>query len=291
MTPGLYVLERKTTSEDLDFGSVFWRRLLFDSQPSTYVRAARELGHDVQGVLYDVLKKPTLRLKKGETPEAFRDRIIAEQYTKEPERFFARKEVVRLDHELDLADAETWAYAEQIHEARKRGRWPRNVDACFSYNSACEYLPICTGEEDERSPRYRVSPREPRVRLSKSSLQVFRQCQAKYRFAHEVGIRPIVKSSALRMGTAMHDALEVWSKYGHDVERARAVLTHVEDREEWAKLDAMMVAYHCMWEAAPMEETAVEAAFDMPLVNPETGQTARTFYRTGRIDALVRVKG
>ncbi len=55
------VLEHKTNSEDLSEGSDYWQRLQMDSQISLYTYAARMEGHDVSGVLYDVIRKPTIR--------------------------------------------------------------------------------------------------------------------------------------------------------------------------------------------------------------------------------------
>lgn len=55
------VLEHKTNSEDLSEGSDYWQRLQMDSQISLYTYAARMEGHDVSGVLYDVIRKPTIK--------------------------------------------------------------------------------------------------------------------------------------------------------------------------------------------------------------------------------------
>lgn len=60
----LMVLEHKTTSDDLAPESDYWSRLRIDSQISFYVDAARRAGYDVQGVLYDVLRKPAISPKK-----------------------------------------------------------------------------------------------------------------------------------------------------------------------------------------------------------------------------------
>jgi hypothetical protein len=56
----LAVKETKTCSEDLALDSDYWRRLRIDHQISMYVHAARELGHAVETVLYDVIRKPTI---------------------------------------------------------------------------------------------------------------------------------------------------------------------------------------------------------------------------------------
>jgi hypothetical protein len=53
-----YLLETKTTSEDLDKGSTFWKRTTLDPQLSLYLPAIRKLGHDPRGAIYDCLRKP-----------------------------------------------------------------------------------------------------------------------------------------------------------------------------------------------------------------------------------------
>jgi hypothetical protein len=55
----VYLLETKTTSEDLSFGSTFWKRTILDPQLSLYLPAIRKLGHDPHGAVYDVLRKPS----------------------------------------------------------------------------------------------------------------------------------------------------------------------------------------------------------------------------------------
>jgi hypothetical protein len=57
----LAILECKTTSEDLSPDGEFWKRLLMDSQVSIYWLAALDAGLDVQTVLYDVTRKPSIR--------------------------------------------------------------------------------------------------------------------------------------------------------------------------------------------------------------------------------------
>lgn len=52
------IVEHKTAKDDLDPGSPYWQRLTIDSQISMYWLAAKELGYDIQGVLYDVLRTP-----------------------------------------------------------------------------------------------------------------------------------------------------------------------------------------------------------------------------------------
>lgn len=53
------VVEHKTASDDLAPESDYWRKLRLDAQISTYIAAAKSLGFDAEGCLYDVIGKPT----------------------------------------------------------------------------------------------------------------------------------------------------------------------------------------------------------------------------------------
>lgn len=59
-----YVMEHKTSASAVTPGCDYIKRLAIDSQVSLYWLAASELGYDVAGVLYDVLRKPLHRPKK-----------------------------------------------------------------------------------------------------------------------------------------------------------------------------------------------------------------------------------
>jgi hypothetical protein len=76
---GVWIVEHKTTSEDVDAGSPYWQRLRLDSQVSTYYRGAQSLGYDVRGCIYDVIRKPSLKPYKA-TP------IEDRKYTAEKSR-------------------------------------------------------------------------------------------------------------------------------------------------------------------------------------------------------------
>lgn len=71
-TGRVLVVEHKTSTQDTSPGSVYWERLTLDEQISIYIDgAAFGLDHDVQGCVYDVLKRPQHELKLA-TPEEAR---------------------------------------------------------------------------------------------------------------------------------------------------------------------------------------------------------------------------
>lgn len=56
----LAVKESKTVSDDVGMDSTLWRRLRMDHQISLYIHAARRMGFQVDTVLYDVARKPSI---------------------------------------------------------------------------------------------------------------------------------------------------------------------------------------------------------------------------------------
>jgi hypothetical protein len=81
---------------------------------------------------------------RPETPDEFRERLTA-HIAENPERYYQRDKVVRLEaEELDAAH-DAWATARLIREAELANRWPRNPDACVRYGRTCSYFGVCTG--------------------------------------------------------------------------------------------------------------------------------------------------
>lgn len=59
------VVEHKTTNSDITPGSPYWRRLTLDTQVSTYLGATE----GVEGMLYDVIRKPGIKPFRATPPE------------------------------------------------------------------------------------------------------------------------------------------------------------------------------------------------------------------------------
>lgn len=130
------VLEYKTAGEDIGPDAAYWLRLRIDPQISLYVLAARELGYDVSTVVYDVTRKPTIRLRKGETPEQYGQRLREDIHSR-PDFYFARREIPRLEDDLAEVRAVLWQQARQLAEARRHGRWFRNAG-----RFTCDHCPF-----------------------------------------------------------------------------------------------------------------------------------------------------
>ncbi len=361
MTQRVLNIEHKSTALEIGVGSPYWKRLIIDSQISTYQTGVRSLGFEPMGTLYDVVRKvrllPQLATpvenreytkakdrgckeckKKSPTPgphveivderevacidgrivtdpggklyanlrdrdetlDEYRLRVRADIGT-QPEKYFQRGIVLRMQQEETDAASDTWELGRQIRESQLENRWPRNPEACESFNQFCSYWDVCTGAASIDDPtRYRevkssmTAPEDGKRRLpilSVSAMKTYRSCQRKYLFAYEMRKRAIVDAIALRFGTVFHLGLEVWWTTV-DIEaaigRMRAgYAKHEIDPIDAIKAEELMLGYHTRWKDEPLTVRAVEAEFVAPLVNPKTGAPSKTWELGGKIDAVV----
>ena len=317
------IVEHKTTSEECGPGSVYWSVIAMDAQVSTYFCGARAIGHEVDGCLYDVLRKPailpltatpeadrkyTKPTKKDpvsrlyanqrdtdETPEEYRDRCMS-AIAENPDRYYQRGIVVRLESDRRDAAFDLWQTADQIRLAQNADRWPRNVESCRTYNRLCDFFPVCSGTATEADARYEVVAAhvelEGKTRLpmlTTSSARCFRTCPRRYQFRHVKGLRAKTTATTLAFGTKVHKGLEAWLP-AHDLDAALAVMRAPETPYGFddAKAEAMLRGYDARWSGEDLEVVAVEAQFVTDLRRPETGAASRTFCLAGKIDAIVR---
>ena len=136
----LAVLEYKTAGEEIGPESDYWLRLRCDGQISQYVLGARALGYDVSTVLYDVTRKPTIRPRKEESPDAYGRRLLND-IGQRPDYYFARREVPRLADDLAEYRLELWQQGSALHDAQRSSRWFRNVGRMFC--GPCPYATLC----------------------------------------------------------------------------------------------------------------------------------------------------
>jgi hypothetical protein len=98
------------------------------------------------GIALDVVRKPTIRPKKDETPDAF-ERRAAEEYRADPDRFF-RRLVFPIDrarqHEVMT---NIWRIARQVHRAEREGYVTKTGPSCRGSYGPCRYIRLCrTGD-------------------------------------------------------------------------------------------------------------------------------------------------
>ena len=248
------LLEHKSTGDDIaDPSAPYWRRLAIDSQVSKYMLQSWQGGKKLDGCLFDVIRKPIIRPKKlaksnldeisakgsycgfqvdrdeyeavlcgqgEETPHLYFLRLASETLA-EPERYYQRRMIPRLDADVAEYAAELWQMADEIRLARLTNRHYRNSAACMEFGRPCEYLPLCSGEDSTESDRWAMEEnvhgeldgiQNGRDVLTNSRLKVFQTCRRKHFYRYELGIRRVHEdeAEALYLGSALHVALAQW---------------------------------------------------------------------------------
>jgi hypothetical protein len=72
----------------------------------------------------------------------------------EPDRYYQRGFVVRLEAEERDAAFDAWQTARLMREAARAGVYPRNVSSCERYGRMCGYWPVCTRAASLDDPNY-----------------------------------------------------------------------------------------------------------------------------------------
>ena len=148
------IIESKTTGDSLLPTSDYWLRLRFNIQLYQYYCAATDAGWDISTVIYDVVRKPSIKPKlvgKGkdkhkESVEEYCDRLWKDTVAR-PEFYFCRKDAPILQSDVDQFISQREAIIGLIEHYRKSEKedrqeaWPRNVscDTC----DFCEYKSFC----------------------------------------------------------------------------------------------------------------------------------------------------
>ena len=175
----VWIVEHKTAGVDISPGAFYWQKLSIDDQISAYYAGARSLGHDVEGVIYDVLGKPGQKRLKAtppdkrkykkktgelyasqrehdETPTEFRDRILTD-ISEKPTEYFQRSIVVRFAEEEEQAQADRLKIISEIQGVDVTVQQPRTPESCIRYGRLCPYAEFCLGHLSpyDLDPRFR----------------------------------------------------------------------------------------------------------------------------------------
>lgn len=253
-----YLVEHKTTSEDIvEPNATYWKRLAIDAQVSSYALANWQAGRKLDGTLYDVIRKPAIRPKELSKPDRQKI-IVAKMYfgyavpnevlesiavggqsrecawlyaarlasdcIENPQKYFQRKIIPRLDADLVEFAQELWDVGQSVIEARRHNRHYRNSDACMTYGTPCTFLGICSGHDSPDSERWAKAElvhneldglktaNGGRDVLTYSRAKTFQTCRRKHFYRYEMGIKRVDEEDrdALVFGSLVHSALDAW---------------------------------------------------------------------------------
>ena len=140
-----WVGELKTTGLPLQG---FKNRMSVSDQVTAYVYAWKKKGYPVNGVLFDIIRKPLLRKGVREDCTLFCQRIF-DDYVSNPLKYHERHYEYRSDEDLNRWEKDTTLAVKNIRRIWK-GDYFRNPDACWNYNSECPYKKICFTDKPDQ---------------------------------------------------------------------------------------------------------------------------------------------
>ena len=251
----MVVFDHKSTSQDItDPAGPYWRQLVVEGQVSHYMLLVWQHGTKADSAVWDVMRKPLIKPKKlkpadakaatslreycnrpvsqesvdavvrdgRETAEMYEARVAWECTQEEPDRYFQRRQVPRLDSELLEYARELWEHSQEILHARSTDRHARNSGACMLYNAPCKFLGICSGYDTPDSDKWVRKPQvhvelpeldgDGREHITNSRIRCFQTCRRKHYFQYELGIERADEEEreALFFGSCWHEGLRAW---------------------------------------------------------------------------------
>lgn len=139
-----WIVEYKTASQ---INQGYFERLELDDQITTYMYAAKQaFGIDAVGVIYRVLKKPSIKQTKKESLEQYCNRLLKD-YLDRPEFYFFEAKYYRSADALAQFEKELWAFTKQYLYERNKDLHCKNASRCLDWGK-CEYMPICLQSPD-----------------------------------------------------------------------------------------------------------------------------------------------
>ncbi|MDI7266599.1 MAG: PD-(D/E)XK nuclease family protein [Myxococcota bacterium] len=140
---GRLVYEFKTTGEGLD---EFVESMSVSAQPAIYQTLAEAESGDeagpLVGTVLDIIRKPAVRPKKDESPQAFGTRAL-EAYRSDPDSFFRRVVLPADAHLRREVMVNAWRIADGIRRAERFGYVTKRGPACRSAYGPCRYRSLC----------------------------------------------------------------------------------------------------------------------------------------------------
>lgn len=141
---GYWLVEYKTTGV---MDKTYVDRLSLDAQMTTYLCGLqRQDNISIEGVIYRIIRKPTIRQRQKETILQFTARLTAD-YKSRPDFYFYEERLYRSKEDLHEFERELWDIAQDMGECHKQGRWYRDTTRCGTFGR-CDYMDLCLRKSD-----------------------------------------------------------------------------------------------------------------------------------------------
>ena len=143
---------------------------------------------------------------------------------------------------------------------------------------------------------------QPKSIITYSALRMFQNCRRKYFLRYVECLTPIKRDEVLYLGSVWHEVLELWYKPGERDAKLSAIhdlidksfpgrISDPSRKRDWHLCHVMFDGYRVRYPEEDFQILTVEQEFSIPIINPLTGRSSRTFELRGKVDGLVQMRG
>ncbi len=137
--------------------------------------------------------------------------------------------------------------------------------------------------------------------LTYSALRLFQNCRRKYHLRHYEYLVPLKADEVLYLGSVWHSVMELWYGEG-DLDAKLLAIRNLIDKSfpdhnsdpsqkrDWHLCHAMFDGYRARYPKEDFVVVGIEQEFSIPIINPLTGRSSRTFELRGKVDGLVQMR-
>lgn len=208
----------------------FIRQKTIGFQADLYALAAMHAGHEIKSVVYRLLTIPTIRFcSKDADAAAYESRCFA--WLHDDAAKIQEHELFLNPGRLDSSRKWLWGMCKRILENRRTEFWATNELACYCWERACEYLPLCEciargdGWQDLVDESYEDSDAHPELNgelepsgldvVTYTSLTTLALCERKFWWRYHCKLRKRQDfAESMWTGSAMHYGLERYAAAG-----------------------------------------------------------------------------
>jgi len=134
---GVVIVDHKTAA---NINGDYIDRIQHDAQLYSYALAAEKVfDRPCTSMYLNVIQKPSIRLKKDESDEAFYRRM-GDWYSSDK---FLRQQITIDKRFLQTVRKDLWERGQQIRFSDYHNYFPRNTNSCVQYGYTCPYYKLC----------------------------------------------------------------------------------------------------------------------------------------------------
>lgn len=132
--------------------------------------------------------------------------------------------------------------------------------------------------------------------LTNSSITQFKACRRKYYYSYELGVRTIKDKTALRIGSMVHEGIDLLAK-GNDIYKVKQAIydlyavkaeLYPDIMVECVTVQCLLAGYQKAWGDSKIEIIESETTFNLPILN-DNGNAMTAFRQAGKRDRIGRL--